>query len=197
MRGIGGRTVDAQDKRDLLLDAAERGFGRLGYAGTTMSSLAAEARVTRPTVYAYFDSKDEVFVAVAERVRAEFLLLQERADTSSPVETIRSTLAANLELFVRHHAVLTVIAHQALSDERMRALHEDIHARVHRRHARFLQRAAAGGHADLPVPATTVAEVVTGTVGRFADLVVADPSREQALKTQLVQAYLRLTGLHD
>ena len=54
MRGIGGRTLDADDKRDLLLDAAERVFGRLGYARTTMAALAAEARVTRPTVYAYY-----------------------------------------------------------------------------------------------------------------------------------------------
>jgi AcrR family transcriptional regulator len=197
VRGIGGRTLDADDKRDLLLDAAERAFGRLGYAGTTMATLAAEAQVTRPTVYAYYDSKDEVFVAVAERVRAEFLLVQERADTTSPVRTIRSTLAANLELFVRHHAVLTVIAHQALSDDRLRRLHEDIYARVHRRHARFLQRMASSGKADLPVPATTVSEAVTGMTSRFAELVVADPSRKGSLTAQLVAAYLRLTALHD
>jgi len=197
MRGIGDRTVDADDKRELLLDAAERGFGRFGYAGTTMATLAAEAQVTRPTVYAYYDSKDEVFVALAERVRGEFLQLQERADTSSPVEIIRSTLSANLDLFVRHYAILAVIAHQALSDDGMRALHEDIYARVHRRHARFLQRMAASGHVRLPVPATSVAEAVTGIARRFAEQAVAEPGRAAALRQQLVDLYLRLTDLQD
>jgi AcrR family transcriptional regulator len=196
VRGIGSRTLDVDDKRDLLLDAAERAIGRLGYTGTTMGAVAAEAQVTRPTVYAYFESKDALFAALADRVRAEFLLLQERADVSTPVETIRSTLTANLDLFVRHHAMLTVIAHQALIDPRMRAVHDEIYARVHRRHARFLDRMVRSGHARLPVASRAVAEAITGVTHRFAEQVIADPSRRNALAGELIELHLSMTGLH-
>jgi len=156
---------------------------------------AAEAGVTRPTVYAYFESKDEVFHSLADRVRREVLHLQEDADTSSPARTARSTLTALLDVFVRHHGVLTVVAHQALSDPRARRLRDDIYARTNRRHARFLERMTASGQADLAVPAAVVAEVIMGTVSRFADLVTADPGRQEPLARDLVALYLRLTGL--
>ena len=123
------------------------------------------------------------------------LRLQEEADVSSPAGTARSTLTALLDVFVRHHGVLTVIAHQALSDPRARWLRDDIYARTNRRHARFLERMAAAGHADLAVPSAVVAEVIMGTVSRFADLVAAAPERQEPLGRDLVALYLRLTGL--
>jgi AcrR family transcriptional regulator len=194
--GIGSRALDVADKRALLLDAAERVFGRAGYAHATIAAIAAEAGVTRPTVYAYFQSRDEVFHSLAERVRDEVLQLQEEADTSSPVAIARSTLTALLDVFVRHHGMLTIIAHQAISDPRARTLHDDIYGRTNRRHARFLDRMAALGHADLAVPASLLAEAIIGTVGRFADLVTAAPDRQERLARDLVSLYLRLTGLH-
>ena len=195
MTGIGRRTLAVADKRALLLDAAERVFCRVGYAHTTIAAIAAEAGVTRPTVYAYFESKDEVFHFLADRVRQEVLRLQEEADTSSPAGTARSTLTGLLDVFVRHHGALTVLAHQALSDPRARRLRDDIYARTNRRHARFLARMEAAGRADLAVPAGVLAEVIMGTVSRFADLVTDTPSRQQELARDLVALYLRLTGL--
>ncbi len=54
---------------------------------------------------------------------------------------------------------------------------------------------AAAGRADLAVPAAVVAEVIMGTVSRFADLVAAAPGRQEPLGRDLVALYLRLTGL--
>src|ERR1700754_3741797 len=55
--------------RERLLDVAEEVFCRLGYARTTIAELASAAGVTRPTVYAYFPSQDDVFRAPADRGR--------------------------------------------------------------------------------------------------------------------------------
>lgn len=53
---------DAEARRRLV-DAARRCFGRFGFEKTTLSDVAAEAGVTRRTVYRYFDNTDELMRA--------------------------------------------------------------------------------------------------------------------------------------
>lgn len=196
MGGIGSRALAEPEKRSLLLDSAERTFCRLGFTRTTIGALAADAGVTRPTVYAYFSSKDDVFRALAERVRDEFLALQEQIDTTSPYETGRAGAVGYLEVYVRHRGIITVVEHQALSEPNLRALNTEIHERPTRRHARFLARLESRGEVSLAVPAPALAEMVTGIVMRFADLAAADPQKLPELKRELVTAYEHLTGMY-
>lgn len=194
---LGGRTFSESDKRDLLLDAAEVVFCRLGYARTTIAALAADAGVTRPTVYAYFPSKDDVFRALADRVRDEFLALQQDVDTSSPARTAKEALAGYLRAFTRHHGVLTVIAHQALGDPAMWRLREEIFARAERRNTRFLARLVADGQADPAVAPADISQAITGIVARFAELAVGNPERADRLADQLYHLYRSLAGIPD
>jgi AcrR family transcriptional regulator len=46
--------------RERLLDAATRCIARDGLAATSVASVAAEAGVSRPTVYRYFEDRDEL-----------------------------------------------------------------------------------------------------------------------------------------
>ena len=61
----GGLPPPASDTeaRSRLLDAARRSFERFGFEKTTIADIAAEAGVTRRTVYRYFDSSDELLRA--------------------------------------------------------------------------------------------------------------------------------------
>jgi TetR/AcrR family transcriptional repressor of mexJK operon len=58
-----GETGKAQrrDKRRAIADAALRVFLRRGFAGASIDEIAAEAHVSKPTIYAYFSSKEELF----------------------------------------------------------------------------------------------------------------------------------------
>lgn len=47
-----------------ILDAALKIFGATGYTGATMDAVAAEAGVTKPTLYSYFPSKESLFQAM-------------------------------------------------------------------------------------------------------------------------------------
>ena len=47
-----------------ILDAALTVFAAQGYSGTTMDAVAAEAGVTKPTLYSYFPSKESLFQAM-------------------------------------------------------------------------------------------------------------------------------------
>lgn len=63
----------------LILKYAMRSFGRRGYAATSLRNIAAEARVTAPMVSYYFESKEGLFLRVAEIVMASVERNVERA----------------------------------------------------------------------------------------------------------------------
>ena len=52
--------------RDMLVDVARQLFARMGVDNTTMNDIAQAARKGRRTLYTYFKSKNEIFLAVVE-----------------------------------------------------------------------------------------------------------------------------------
>ena len=54
-------TPGTDPKRERILKAAERLFAAQGYANTTMAQIVAALGVTKPFVYYYFHSKQEIF----------------------------------------------------------------------------------------------------------------------------------------
>lgn len=63
--------VDRDAKRAELAGAATRVFGERGVAGTAVSDIVKAAGVAQGTFYLYFDSKDDVLLAVAEQFVAD------------------------------------------------------------------------------------------------------------------------------
>ncbi len=79
-------------RRPEVLDAALELFLKGGYDGTSMQAVADRAGVTKPVVYACFDSKDELFRALLRReenrILAEIQGAFEGADLSDPETTL-------------------------------------------------------------------------------------------------------------
>jgi len=59
--------------RNLLLDAAEEVFARRGFDAAALEDIADAAGYTRGAIYSHFGSKAELFLAVVERQRQQFL----------------------------------------------------------------------------------------------------------------------------
>ena len=57
--------------RRALLAAARRRFGTLGFAGTSLDDVAAEAGVTKGALYHHFRGKEQLFLEVYDEVEAE------------------------------------------------------------------------------------------------------------------------------
>lgn len=57
--------LSSSERRALLLAAAARVFRRRGYASATVTDVVREAKVSRGTFYAHFDSKRRLVAAVA------------------------------------------------------------------------------------------------------------------------------------
>jgi AcrR family transcriptional regulator len=55
------------EREQQLLDIAERAFAEQGYRAVSMDDVAAAAGVTKPMIYAYFGSKEGIFVAGIHR----------------------------------------------------------------------------------------------------------------------------------
>lgn len=67
--GVEGRKLLGRDERHAsILRGAARAFARSGFAGTSMDDVAAEVGVSRLIVYRHFDSKEDLYRAVLQRV---------------------------------------------------------------------------------------------------------------------------------
>ena len=58
------------DRRASILRGAAQAFARSGFAATSMEDVAAASGISRLLVYRHFDSKEELYRAVLERVSA-------------------------------------------------------------------------------------------------------------------------------
>jgi AcrR family transcriptional regulator len=67
-----------EEVRKRIVAAAHEIFHEKGYANTKMSDIAVAMGVTKPTIYHYFDTKENLFVAVAEyeRKKLEELIIE-------------------------------------------------------------------------------------------------------------------------
>ena len=79
-------------RRPEVLDAALKLFLKSGYDGTSMQAVADQAGVTKPVVYACFNSKDELFRALLRReenrILAEIQGAFANADLADPERTL-------------------------------------------------------------------------------------------------------------
>lgn len=59
-------SVTASKTRDMLVDVARQLFARMGVDNTTMNDIAQASKKGRRTLYTYFKSKNEIYLAVVE-----------------------------------------------------------------------------------------------------------------------------------
>ena len=57
----------SQERKDQILDAAQRIFAQQGFAAARMDDIVAEAGLSKGGVYWYFESKDAIVLALMER----------------------------------------------------------------------------------------------------------------------------------
>jgi AcrR family transcriptional regulator len=87
-------------KRTAILDAARTIFSRKGYADTTVDDVAEEARVAKGTLYLYFKSKEELYLAaLASDLRA---MAAEARKEMDRVQGLRNKLRAFLRVRVEY-----------------------------------------------------------------------------------------------
>jgi len=91
--GVGNRRQrEREERRSDILDVAERIFADRGFAATTMGQVAAGVELSKGTLYLYFTSKDELYVATCLRFLGRLIERYEAvaSATASGLETLRA-----------------------------------------------------------------------------------------------------------
>lgn len=149
-----GRPKD-MEKRAAILVAAKALFIRNAFAGTSMDAIAADAGVSKLTVYSHFGDKDNLFREVI-RSRIEDLLPEETY-TFDPQTDIRDTLlrVALIHAHLDCNAETVGTFRAILSDCRQgnprygKLIWEEGATRTHGLMERLLQQAVDAGQLDL------------------------------------------------
>ncbi|MBD8598062.1 TetR/AcrR family transcriptional regulator C-terminal domain-containing protein [Pseudomonas sp. CFBP 8772] len=95
-----GRPKDLA-KRQAILEAAKNLFIRNGYANTSMDAVAAEAGVSKLTVYSHFTDKETLFsCAVVARCEEQVPALFVDVPVDEPVETVLLGIARGFQTLI-------------------------------------------------------------------------------------------------
>jgi AcrR family transcriptional regulator len=92
------KRLTAEERRELILDAALEVFARRGFHGSSIDEIAQAAGVSKALIYEHFPSKRDLHVSLLERnVQEIFERLAEAAATSDPGEV---RLRAGVDAFL-------------------------------------------------------------------------------------------------
>lgn len=78
-----GLSPSAQQRAQQIVDAAGRVMARKGFSGTTMKDIAAEAGIAPGLIHYYFDSKEDLLLAVTGELCVQMRADAERAFLAS------------------------------------------------------------------------------------------------------------------
>jgi AcrR family transcriptional regulator len=132
------------DKRSRILDAAQNLFLRYGVKRTSLDDVVREAGIAKGTLYLYFDSKDALFAAIAERLCAEVLRNAEEAIASS--SSITPRVVGCLDAYIGSmHRLTAQSPHIAELTESKEALAAAIYAAFDRKIRDLLRKVLRDG----------------------------------------------------
>lgn len=77
------------DNREIIISAAATCFGQFGYDKTTMSDIGSASGLDKATLYYYFKSKEDIYLAVAIGLAGERIAGLQRDALSKPVSARR------------------------------------------------------------------------------------------------------------
>ncbi|NEO84529.1 MAG: TetR/AcrR family transcriptional regulator [Spirulina sp. SIO3F2] len=87
------------EKKQQILMGAFGEFLAQGYAGTSVDRIAKAAKVSKPTVYTYFQSKENLFKALVQEMAQEqfFAVLGQEPLAGEPEAVLRGLAVATIE----------------------------------------------------------------------------------------------------
>ena len=166
------------ERRDAIVAIGEASFAENGYAGTSMSAIAAKLGGSKGTLYNHFKSKEELFIAVVEKKCAQIqgFLSEAEIESGGDLRTALTRIGERfLGLILTPQSVSTyrlVTAECERFPEVGRALYESGIRENHRRMGEFLENARQAGQLRKDVDTAVAAE-------QFFDLCLAGIHRRR------------------
>lgn len=153
MTQAGSKRVPRAVREQQMLDAAARIFSQHGYHEATVDAVAEAAGISKPMVYLYFGSKEDLFIAVVRREAARLnqMIADAVAVGLTPYQQLRRGLEAFLGFVAQHRDGWTVLYRRARAQGgELAAGIDEIRSRTVELVADLLKRAISEAGADLP-----------------------------------------------
>jgi AcrR family transcriptional regulator len=107
-----------QVHRTRLLEAAAAEFATAGVDGANVNRISLAAGLAKGTIYNYFPSKRELFLAVVGEATAQVAAAGESvADDASTAERLQAILASDVEWVREHEDFARVLVREALAGD--------------------------------------------------------------------------------
>jgi AcrR family transcriptional regulator len=119
-------------REQLILDVAGGAFAQDGYRGASMDEIARLADVSKPMVYAYFGSKEQLYLSYVERTGRELLDRLERSGRlkDPPMERLRARITEFLAFVEEHRDGWRVLFAEAASSRPIAEEVADLRRRI-------------------------------------------------------------------
>ncbi|WP_213456175.1 TetR/AcrR family transcriptional regulator [Rhizomonospora bruguierae] len=164
-----------------MLDAAVRVFARRGFHAASMDEIAEDAGISKPMVYAYLGTKDELFLACLHREGTrimEALVAVVRPDLP-PDEQMWRGLRAFFRYVGQNRDGWVVLFRQARGRSRAAGALAEMRARIIEIVTGMLGRAVpVDGRPVRPNDLTAVAYALVGAAESMADRLASDPAAD-------------------
>jgi AcrR family transcriptional regulator len=156
--------------RGALIDAARVVFERDGYLDARMTDISAEAGVAAGSVYTYFNNKEEVFGAVAEKVQEEMLHphLRQHTGVTDPLLLIDLANREYLLSYKKNARLMGLFEQVAHIDENFRKLRNERSRAFAKRNATMIRELQQAGLADTALDPLVTAYALSSMVSRMA-----------------------------
>ncbi len=157
-----GRPVDEAlqaRRRDEILDVATSLFAELGYSNTDTQEIADALGMSKGTVFRYFPTKRELFLAAVDRAMRQVCEYTRGKRESYPdtLEQLRHGLRAYLEFFAERPAIVELLMQERaqFKDRKKPTYFEYQEANIGPWRDAFSELIAAGRVRDVPVERIT------------------------------------------
>jgi AcrR family transcriptional regulator len=109
---------DPERTKRAILEAATAEFVGKGFAGASVNEIAARANVNKRMLYHYFGKKDQLYVAVLERIYASLRGAQMQLNLAdlSPPEAIEQLILFTWDYYLQHPELLSIMVRENLHE---------------------------------------------------------------------------------
>lgn len=157
-------------RREEILDAATICFAQLGYRLTDIQLVANQLDVAKGTIYHYFPSKEQLFLAAVDRGMKQLSAAVDGGlrEITEPFDRIRCAIREYLRFFSEHPQIVVLFMHERTEfrDRKRLTYFEHQNRRMVGWHELLTQLIAERRCRDIPVEriANVVNDVLYGTI---------------------------------
>lgn len=106
-------TARGRRRREAIVDAATSLFDEVGYHAASMDEIGAAAGISGPGLYRHFASKDDLLIAVFDRVWLHFRPAIEDAAGLPPAEALERLIDTHVSMAIADPAALMLLARES------------------------------------------------------------------------------------